>query len=259
MRCPSAIRPIIASLLLVGAAGPVAAVTLDEALAAALASNPSIVEADAKLRAAQARVAQADGAMLPTATLSGTYGAGRLDPKGYFGLQAADVNPRAALASLEQPLFSGGRILAGREAARAARSSAEAMAELSRAQISVEVAAGYAAVATTRREVEMRHAQLAHPARAAQREPAPAELRLDPAHRLWLQASAAPAADLLAPAAAEKGLEIGASLDHLLPARVVGDPDRIRQVLMNLADNAVKFTGRGAVEQVRAMLAEGQL
>lgn len=161
MRCPSAIRPIIASLLLVGAAGPVAAVTLDEALAAALASNPSIVEADAKLRAAQARVAQADGAMLPTATLSGTYGAGRLDPKGYFGLQAADVNPRAALASLEQPLFSGGRILAGREAARAARSSAEAMAELSRAQISVEVAAGYAAVATTRREVEMRHAQLA--------------------------------------------------------------------------------------------------
>lgn len=65
--------------------------------------------------------------------------------------------------------------------------------------------------------------------------------------------------DLLAPAAAEKGLEIGASLDHLLPARVVGDPDRIRQVLMNLADNAVKFTGRGAVELRLAALPDGHV
>lgn len=65
--------------------------------------------------------------------------------------------------------------------------------------------------------------------------------------------------DLLAPAAAEKGIEISASLDHLLPAAMVGDPLRIRQVMMNLADNAVKFTHRGSVELRLAALPEGRV
>lgn len=65
--------------------------------------------------------------------------------------------------------------------------------------------------------------------------------------------------DLLAPAAAEKGLELTASLDHLLPARLVGDAQRIRQVLMNLADNAVKFTHRGSVEIRVAALPDGHV
>ena len=151
---------LLAATLLLGAAAPAAAVTLDEALAAALAGNPAIAEADARLAAAKARVAQADGALLPTATLSGTYGTGHLDPKGYFGLQAADVTPRAALASLEQPLVAGGRILAGREAARAARGSADAAARLSRARISVEVAAAYAGLVTSVRERDLRSRQL---------------------------------------------------------------------------------------------------
>lgn len=65
--------------------------------------------------------------------------------------------------------------------------------------------------------------------------------------------------DLLAPAAAEKGIELSASLDHLLPGQLIGDPSRIRQVLINLADNAVKYTHRGSVELRIAALPDGHV
>jgi PAS domain S-box-containing protein len=65
--------------------------------------------------------------------------------------------------------------------------------------------------------------------------------------------------DLLVPAAAEKNIELSASLDHLLPARMIGDAGRLRQVLLNLADNAVKYTHRGSVELRLAALPDGHV
>jgi len=54
--------------------------------------------------------------------------------------------------------------------------------------------------------------------------------------------------NLVRPAAAEKGLRLSLRYARDLPRKMVGDPARIRRLVLHLADNAVKYTERGEVE-----------
>lgn len=62
---------------------------------------------------------------------------------------------------------------------------------------------------------------------------------------------------LMAPAAAEKGLELVAYGDPELPAVLLGDPGRLRQILLNLMGNAVKFTAAGEVVLTARAVGDG--
>ncbi len=53
--------------------------------------------------------------------------------------------------------------------------------------------------------------------------------------------------DLLAIGAHEKGLDLGYQVEPKVPSLLRGDPRRLRQILVNLGTNAVKFTDKGKI------------
>jgi PAS domain S-box-containing protein len=62
-----------------------------------------------------------------------------------------------------------------------------------------------------------------------------------------LQVAVAEVAELLTPRTIEKNIELVVRYAPNVPRRVIGDAGRVRQVLLNLAGNAIKFTEKGHV------------
>ncbi len=72
------------------------------------------------------------------------------------------------------------------------------------------------------------------------------KLELDP-RPVELRECLESAIDLIAPKAAEKGLDLGYVVEPGTPEGIVADDIRLRQILINLLNNAVKFTERGEI------------
>ena len=83
------------------------------------------------------------------------------------------------------------------------------------------------------------------------------EIRCEDAPFL-VEAEVATIAQLFAPRATEKGIELICAFSAGLPARVRGDAGRFRQILFNLVGNAVKFTETGSVHIGMSARAEAE-
>lgn len=141
------------------AASPAAAQDLAAAITDALANAPTLAEATAGEAAAKARLDRARAERNPLVRVEGSYGAGRIDNGGFFGITADNVSPLALQATAEMPLYAGGRISSAIDQARGGADMARFGAEQAHLQTIVLAVSTYTEVLTARK-LEARYGQL---------------------------------------------------------------------------------------------------
>jgi outer membrane protein len=141
-------------------AAPVMAQDLVAAISGALSNAPTLVEAEAGEAAAKARLDRAKAEGNPLLRVEGSYGAGRIDNGGFFGITADNVSPLAVQATAEMPLYAGGRVSSAIDQARGGADMARFGAEQARLQTIVLAVSTYTEVLTARK-LEARYNTLA--------------------------------------------------------------------------------------------------
>lgn len=145
-------RALLLALLLSGAlACTASAQDLDAAIRNALSNVPTLAEARASETAASARLDRARAEGNPLLKVEGSTGFGRIDNGGFFGLSADNTTPLALQATMEYPLFTGGRISAAIDQARGGSEIAKLQAKQVRLMTVVDAVATYADVLTSRK------------------------------------------------------------------------------------------------------------
>lgn len=132
---------------------------LAAAITDALANAPTLAEANAGEAAAKARLDRARAESNPLLQVEGSYGTGRIDNGGFFGITADNVAPLAVQATTEMPLYAGGRISSAIDQAHGGAEMARFGAEQARLQTIVLAVSTYADVMTARK-LEQRYDQL---------------------------------------------------------------------------------------------------
>jgi len=148
-------RPLLSLRLVAGAAlaslnVSASAQSLDTVIAEAMARSPSLEGARARAESARTGVSAAKAERAPSAALEGQIGIGRIDPQGFFGLTADDVVPRSARATIELPLFTGGRINAAIRQATGSAEAAEQRVRMTALELRVRVVQAYAQAVAAR-------------------------------------------------------------------------------------------------------------
>lgn len=256
-------RRLILLLLAACASGGAArAETVDQAIAAAVTRDPDLAAAAAERDAAQARSDQARAARGLTVGVSGSLGIGHLDPRGFFGIRAEGVVPRAAQITAEMPIYTGGRLSAGRAQADAGLASGDAALAARQRQLELDVASAYAEVYAARKSSDAASysaIQLAETEREAELlfqagETARTEFLQAQARRAEAQAAAARAEGELQSAAARflalTGLAATAVEDS--PAAPAAPPSRDEAVRAALAGNPAIIQADAAVKAALA-------
>lgn len=158
MKTPISLAMAAVLLGVGGYVAPASALTLEEALAAAYVSNPTLQAERARVRGVDEQVPQALSGWRPTVQLNGDVGRQHIESSGgsVIGTRTVDSTPKGVGVSVSQPLFSGFRttnaVSAAEDTVLAARSQLTAIEQ----QVLLEAAQVYMDVLRDRALLELR-------------------------------------------------------------------------------------------------------